>query len=96
MSMPFCVIGRAAMKMTSSTSSTSIIGVTFMSAVACGISAVTTLSAPKCLCACAITYSPPSAVSPGFRFVSVMRPTFSICASRILSIICITDAYGAS
>ena len=39
MSVPFCVIGSAAMKMTSSTSSTSIIGVTFMSAVGCGISA---------------------------------------------------------
>ena len=38
MSVPFCVIGSAAMKMTSSTSSTSISGVTFMSALACGIS----------------------------------------------------------
>ena len=35
------------MKMTSSTSSTSMSGVTFMSALACGISALTTLSAPR-------------------------------------------------
>ena len=41
MSRPFCVSGRAAMKMTSSTSSTSIIGVTFMSALASSFFALT-------------------------------------------------------
>ena len=35
------------MKMTSSTSSTSMSGVTFMSELACGVSPVTTLSAPR-------------------------------------------------
>ena len=51
MSRPFWLSGSAAMKMTSSTSSTSISGVTFMSALACGISPLTFSSAPKCLCA---------------------------------------------
>ena len=58
MSTPFWVSGSAAMKMISSTSSTSISGVTFMSALACGVSPVTTRSAPWCLCACAITGLP--------------------------------------
>ena len=49
MSMPFWVSGSAAMKMIRSTSSTSMSGVTFMSALACGVSPVTTRSAPKCL-----------------------------------------------
>ena len=48
-STPFWVRGRAAMKMIRRTSSTSMRGVTFMSALACGISPVTTRSAPKCL-----------------------------------------------
>src|SRR2546423_7103920 len=48
MSTPFCVSGRAAMKMTISTSSTSMSGVMFMSALACGTSPLTTLSAPRC------------------------------------------------
>ena len=43
MSSPFCVSGSAAMKMIRSTSSTSISGVTFMSALACGVSPLTTL-----------------------------------------------------
>ena len=47
MSRPFCVRGSAAMKMTISTSSTSMSGVMFMSELACGISAVTTFSAPR-------------------------------------------------
>ena len=47
MSTPFWVRFRVDMKMTSSTSSTSISGVTFMSQLACGISPVTTLSAPR-------------------------------------------------
>ena len=47
MSTPFCVSGRAAMKITRSTSSTSMSGVTFMSELARGTSAVTTLSAPR-------------------------------------------------
>ena len=51
MSTPFCVSGSAAMKMTSSTSSTSISGVTFMSALTFGASPTTTASAPWCLCA---------------------------------------------
>jgi hypothetical protein len=46
MSSPFCDSGRAAMKMTSSTSSTSIIGVMFMSAFGSGILALKTESAP--------------------------------------------------
>src|SRR6476619_8623325 len=54
MSTPFCVRGSAAMKMTSSTSSTSLSGVTFMSELACGTSPLTTFSAPKCLCACSM------------------------------------------
>jgi hypothetical protein len=36
MSIPFCVSGKAAMKITMSTSSTSMSGVMFMSALACG------------------------------------------------------------
>src|SRR5438046_7986250 len=54
MSSPRCDSGRAAMKMTRSTSSTSIIGVMFMSALACGIEALKTFSAPKCWWACAM------------------------------------------
>ena len=49
MSMPFCVSGSAAMKMMSSTSSTSMSGVTFMSALAWSSLALTLSSAPKCL-----------------------------------------------
>ena len=45
-SMPCCDSGRAAMKMTSSTSSTSIIGVMFMSPLASSFLAVMTFSAP--------------------------------------------------
>ena len=46
MSSPTCDRGRAAMKMTSSTSSTSIIGVMFMSAVGCSSFPLKTASAP--------------------------------------------------
>src|SRR5918993_3320565 len=66
MSMPFCVSGRAAMKMMRSTRSTSMSGVTFMSALACGVSALTTRSAPKCLWACAMLL--PSHDLPGLTF----------------------------
>jgi hypothetical protein len=47
--MPFCDSGRAAMNMTSSTSSTSIIGVMFMSPLASSFLAVTIFSAPRWL-----------------------------------------------
>src|SRR3954453_66106 len=53
-SRPRCDSGRAAMKITRSTSSTSIIGVMFMSALACGTEALKTFSAPKCWWACAM------------------------------------------
>ena len=79
--MPFWVSGSAAMKMISSTSSTSMSGVTFMSALACGISPLTTFSAPKCLCACVMATCLPSVVGGGF-FGSVMRPMSSICRPR--------------
>src|SRR5262245_50892410 len=49
MSRPFCESGRAAMKMTSSTSSTSIIGVMFMSPDTSSFLPMNTVSAPKCL-----------------------------------------------
>ena len=48
MSVPFCVIGKAAMKMTSSTSRTSMSGVTFMSALRVGRLGASTASAPRC------------------------------------------------
>ena len=48
MSVPFCVIGSAAMKITSSTSRTSMSGVTFMSALRAGRLGASTASAPRC------------------------------------------------
>ena len=95
MSTPFWVSGRAAMKMMSSTSSTSMSGVTFMSALACGTSPRTTFSAPKCLWACAITGLLPS-VCPGTFFFSVMSAMFSICALRSASIASMIALYLAS
>jgi hypothetical protein len=47
MSTPRCVAGSVAMKMTRSTSSTSMSGVTFMSALACGVSAGDDAVAPR-------------------------------------------------
>src|SRR5262245_45487151 len=46
------------MKMTSSTSSTSIIGVMFMSLLTSSFLPVTMRSAPKCMCACAMSVAP--------------------------------------
>src|SRR5437899_2694990 len=60
--MPFWVSGSAAMKMTMSTSSTSMSGVMFMSALACGTDALTTFSAPKCWWARAMSVPPRSLV----------------------------------
>jgi hypothetical protein len=48
MSVPFCVIGNAAMKITRRTSRTSISGVTFMSARLRGVDGARTASAPRC------------------------------------------------
>ena len=59
-------------------------GVTFMSALACGISPVTTRSAPKCLCACFITCLLPWRPASSSR--SVMRPMSSIPTLRRSSI----------
>src|SRR5689334_7813663 len=58
MSTPFCVSGRAAMKMTSRTRSTSISGVTFMSALTFGASPRMTVSAPWCAWAAMLFASP--------------------------------------
>ena len=69
-------------------------GVTFMSALACGISPVTTLSAPWCLCACCITGLPRP--PPGLFFRSVMSAMFSICALRNASIASMIAEYCAS
>ena len=59
-STPFWLSGSAAMKMMSRTSSTSMSGVTFISELACGVSPLTTRSAPKCLWACFMAYFPPT------------------------------------
>ena len=89
MSVPFCVIGSAAMKITSSTSSTSMSGVTFMSAVGVRHLGRDDLVGAEVMM-CVRHQLPPAPASPGFLRVSVIRPTFSICASWSWSIIVMT------
>ena len=77
MSMPFCVSGRAAMKMMRSTSSTSMSGVTFMSALACGVSPRDDLLRAEVLVCVRHGYLPPTLRVVGV-FGSVMRPMSSM------------------
>ena len=72
-------------------------GVTFMSALACGIEPVTTFSAPWCLCACCMLLASPgglAGLAPVLR--SVIRAMFSICALRMASIASMIAEYLAS
>ena len=79
------------MKMTSSTRSTSISGVTFMSELACGISALKTVVGAEVLVAVSVFEChycwPPAELAFGF---SVMRPMSSMPAARSWSIVAIT------
>ena len=95
MSTPFWVSGSAAMKMMRSTSSTSMSGVTFMSALACGTSAADDLFGAEMLVG-VLHYCAPPAVCPGTFFFSVISAMFSICALRSASMASMIAAYLAS
>ena len=87
MSTPRCVRFNAAMKMTSSTSSTSMSGVTFISALACERLCPYDLVGAEMMVVC--HYRPPAALF-GSCFGSVISPMSSIPASRSSSIASMT------
>ena len=94
--MPFCVSGRAAMKMISSTSSTSMSGVTFMSAEASGSRAGDDLLGAVVHVGVMTLLRLPVRAARRLRSVSVMSATVSIPAFRSASIIFMMAPYGAS
>ena len=82
------------MKMMSRTRSTSISGVTFMSALACGSSPGDDAFRAVVLVRVLHYWPPPAA--PGLFFFSVMSAMFSICALRKASMTSMIAEYLAS